>query len=77
MTTRGRLMGFALACMALLGAAGCAVDDHASAAPEWVEPGWMARARQDVEEYQTAMAACLEDTVCSLMSASAVPCCRG
>ncbi len=54
-------MGFALACMALLGAAGCAVDDHASAAPEWVEPGWMARARQDVEEYQTAMAACLED----------------
>ena len=31
------------------------------AAADWEEPGWMAAARQSVEEYQTAMLSCLEE----------------
>ncbi|ACZ30612.1 hypothetical protein Xcel_1584 [Xylanimonas cellulosilytica DSM 15894] len=60
--TGRRLLGAVLVCSALLGVSACSAGDDALAGtPEWVEPGWMARARQDVEEYQAAMVACLEE----------------
>jgi len=52
----------------------CATPAEAFSPVDWVEPGWMAAARQSVEEYQTAFMACLAERgvvgVSSLTSAT-------
>lgn len=45
--------------LALLG--GCSGSAPAPEVSAYVEPGWMAQARQQVEEYQSAMLACLAE----------------
>ncbi|MCL1900624.1 MAG: hypothetical protein FWG11_08980 [Promicromonosporaceae bacterium] len=44
----------------LLGMGACAAE-QGSVAVDWVEPAWMARARGEIEDYQVAMIACLND----------------
>lgn len=46
--------------VAMVAVAGCSTGESDQAAT-WVEPGWMAQARQEVEEYTASKLACLAE----------------
>ena len=60
MTRKRKTLPFAVLLLGVgLASAGACASDGGPVAVDWVEPGWVAQARQEIEEYQNAFVACM------------------